>query len=312
MTYYFIANPAAGFGIGFDFFSALQQQFQSSIHDMTLHFTTSPNDATTIARTLANQPHEDLMVVCCGGDGTLQEVVNGLAGTDIPLLVLPMGTGNDFAKKIYGKGFELQALIERLQLHATKPNFHLQPIDLVKLNERYFINIMSFGFDTMVQGVGKAMAERCPFLRKICYDLAVISCLFKDKKFTLEMDLQYTDGRRKKQVQSFTLSAICNGSYYGGGFCPAPDADLTDSSLEFCLVEPLNLFQIARIAPSYKKGLIQHPRVHYDKVKSGRIRTLDGSPLPINFDGEVMNTNCIDFEVQPNMLSLALLDESLD
>ena len=102
MKYIFIINPIAGNDDKAKIFSRIKSTFRMSDDEMIVESTHEKGDAQLIAKKYAKEYGSECVIVSCGGDGTVHEIANGLAGTDTPLLLLPLGTGNDFAKKIYG------------------------------------------------------------------------------------------------------------------------------------------------------------------------------------------------------------------
>lgn len=310
MRYFFIVNPIAGHGKYQSLLSKIEAAFQARSQDVFVRVdTTKVGDAKRIAGEIAECYHNQAVVVVCGGDGTVHEVANGLAGKETPLMILPFGTGNDFAKKLFGRHFLVEQVVDNYGLLNGTSLLQRTPIDLVRVNDRYFINIMSFGFDTMVEKLGKKIAARFPFLRKWCYDLAVVIGLFRCKKFCLHVTLHTPDGVVYDHPLSFTLAAICNASYYGGGFCPAPNSKLDDGILDYCFAEPMNSLSVIRMAGAYRKGTLVGKTIHYGQTVSGTISTLDGSDLPMNCDGEHFECSSVSFQVCPQSLQLLLPKE---
>ena len=116
MKYIFIINPIAGNDDKATFLSRIKSAFRGSNDDeMIIEETQASGDAKSIASKYAEEYGSDCVVVACGGDGTVHEIANGLAFTETPMLLLPFGTGNDFAKKIYNtKKIELETIISKL------------------------------------------------------------------------------------------------------------------------------------------------------------------------------------------------------
>ena len=102
MKYVFIINPIAGNDNKRKIFSRIKSTFRLIDDEMIIEETKAQGDAKRISSEYAEKYGKDCVVVSCGGDGTVHEIANGLAGTDTPMMILPLGTGNDFAKKIYG------------------------------------------------------------------------------------------------------------------------------------------------------------------------------------------------------------------
>ena len=117
----------------------------------------------------------------------------------------------------------------------------------------------------------------------------------------------------KEDNKDYALFAICNASYYGGGFCPAPNAILDDGRLDFALVNGLSLKQALPMIGKYNNGLaneVTFPGLMSNGlIKSGRVWMEDGSPLIGNCDGENFDYNEVNFKVDEKALKLCFIKE---
>ena len=102
MKYVFVVNPMAGNDNQRRIFSRIKSAFRQVDDEMIIEETHGPGDAKYIASRYAEKYGKNCVIVSCGGDGTVHEIANGLAGKQSPMMIIPLGTGNDFAKKIYG------------------------------------------------------------------------------------------------------------------------------------------------------------------------------------------------------------------
>lgn len=308
MNFVIIFNPNAS-KIDVGFIEEIRKSLMGSGHTVTLEKTEYKGHSIEIARRYRNT---DNIIIACGGDGTIHELANGLALSKTPLLCLPMGTGNDFCKKIYGKGVKYKKIAEDFGLISGKVNFEIRPTDLISVNDFWCINVMSIGFDTLVETVGKKINDKLHFLGSFCYKLGILVCLFKDKAFSMNISAK---AKSKKQADSdeisadnFTLFAICNASYYGGGFYPAPDAKLNDGILDVVVADAMSGFNIIKLAPSYTNGKVQQKseKVHCYSLSSGKISSKDGSKLKFNCDGENYFISDIDFKAVSGAINLCV------
>lgn len=313
MKYYFIDNPVAG--------TAKNHMLVEKIKDVLItrddcNFiaTTKPGHATVIAKKIAEQEGENATIIVCGGDGTLGEVTNGIIGTKTALALLPMGTGNDFARKIYGN-ISLEEIISRFGFLDGKFNMEAFDIDCIEVNGDFSINVTSMGLDTKIVKIANKLSKKFPTLGPKAYRLAIVLALFGELNSKLSLTLDVINESGKIETISFkeesALAAICNGSYYGGGFCPAKESKLDDGVLNLTMAKKLNLISIARIIGSYSKGdaHIKHPKeVLTFKVVGGRVSLQDGSPLDYNCDGNVSNATAFNFKVHPKMIRLACFE----
>ena len=318
MKYIFIINPIAGNDDKAKFISRIKSAFRESENEMIIEETTSSGDARSIAAKYAREYGNECVVVACGGDGTVHEVAGGLAFSETPMMLLPFGTGNDFAKKIYNtKNVDLESIISKLGLFSGKPNYEIKPIDVIEYNGEICNNVMSFGLDTLVAALGKKMFDKAPFLGHQAYNLAVMPILIKSLHYKISYDITCVDiktGEEYKMQETnkdYALFAICNASYYGGGFCPAPNSKLDDGLLDFALVNGMSLFKALPMIPKYSEGTANEetcPGIFTNGyIKSGRIWSEDGSPLPGNCDGEIFDYNEVNFAVKEKALKFCFI-----
>ena len=318
MKYIFIINPIAGNDDKVRFLSRIKAEFRSNDDEMIIEETQAQGDAKRIASKYAKECGADCVVVACGGDGTVHEVAGGLAFSETPMMILPFGTGNDFAKKIYNtKKIDLETIISKLGLFSGNPQYDIKAIDLIEYNGEICNNVMSFGLDTLVAALGKRMVDKAPFLGHQAYNLAVMPILMKSLHYNISYDITCVDkntGEEYKMQETnkdYALFAICNASYYGGGFCPAPDSKLDDGLLDFALVNGMSLLKALPIIPKYSEGTANeqtYPDIFTNGyVKSGRIWSEDGSVLPGNCDGEMFDYNEVNFSVKEKALKLCFI-----
>lgn len=318
MKYVFVENPIAGNKKKRLLFKRVQSAFRLSDDEMIIEETLFPHHAQQIAHAYAENYGDDAVIVSCGGDGTIHEIANGLAGTDTPLMVIPLGTGNDFAKKIYGtRKINLENVVKSFGLHNGDIRYDVKPIDLIDYNGEKCINIMSYGLDTLVETIGRKIAAKVPFLGKNAYTMAVLPVFMKPLKYSLNIDFKCIDKDGNKfdftaTPHEYALMAICNASYYGGGFCPAPDSVLDDGLLDLVYVDSMSLPKAVPLVPKYSSGQLAHEEnsaVHMAYVTSGRIWTDDGSALLGNCDGENFDYTDVHFHVDKHALKLCVLKE---
>lgn len=252
----FIVNPTSGHGKSLQLIQYIEKKCKENNDKYRIIYTTKPKDAQKIAEYYKNK---NTIVYSVGGDGTLNEVINGLANGNSFLNVVPGGSGNDFYRTL-----ELQ-------------KEGLFDIDLGKVNDKYFINISSIGFDAEVT----ANAEKFKKLNipsSQIYNASLIYTYFKlhNKKVLI-------DGKENNN----TLLAVANGKYYGGGFKIAPDAKINDGMLNYVLANDLNQLSLIPIFIKLVKG------EHYSSknVEHGLIKNLSiksSVELLCNADGELM------------------------
>lgn len=320
MKYVFIINPIAGNKDKARIISRIQSTFRQLDDEMIVEKTQCQGDATRIAAEYAEKEGSNCVVVACGGDGTVHEIANGLAGTDTPMLLLPLGTGNDFAKKIYGaKKINLENVVKAFGFYNGKLRYDVKPIDLIDYNGEKCINVMSFGLDTLVETLGKKIAAKAPFLGHQAYNVAILPILAKPLHYTISFDILCVEKKTGKEYhmretnKDYALFAVCNASYYGGGFCPAPDSVLDDGLVDLTMVNGLSHRKAIPMITKYNEGTANentYPGVIVNGyAKSGKFWTEDGSPLIGNCDGENFDYNELNFTVEEKALKLCFIKE---
>lgn len=236
--------------------------------------------------------YDEKIVIICGGDGSLNELVNVAYGKNMTLGLIPTGTGNDFAKNFDYSNFNLKSLL----------NFKTKKIDLIKVNNFYSINVTSLGFDTQVLKRAYDYLDKNPKLGKKAYALSVLNSLNKINCENLELKLKLIDGSNFEIKGDYLISALCNGGFYGSGFNPAPQAKIDDGYLNLLLASKIPLIRFIPLIKKYKEGRHKESKyINEIKVKSGTIKSKN--KFIANADGEIFETDEIKFEVLPKALN---------
>ena len=244
MRHVFIINPRAGKR---DQTARIYQMADRlrALHglDCACMLTDRPGGATEMARRLA-ESGAALRVYACGGDGTVSEVANGLAGfSNAAMTCVPAGTGNDFLKN-FGPDLEKFRDAENLW---DGPVF---PLDLIDCNGRYCLTIACNGVDAQV-AEGVHLYSRSPLLNGRGSYLASVAAnfLLRDIGYhwTVTLDGEAAEG-------DFALVSVCNGRYYGGGSTPVPEARMDDGVLNTILVRKISKLSFARLFRVYSTG----------------------------------------------------------
>lgn len=291
MEHVFIVNPAAGNGRPLKFIPRIEGFFKKIGEKYKLVLTERPGHATLIAREYAGR--EDLRVYSVGGDGTLNEILNGMAGKSSSLAVIPGGSGNDFVRSICARPGS-----EDILTRTVKGEEKL--VDLATINDRYFINISSVGFDAQV-AVNTSKYKRSPFVGgSLAYLAAVLETLRKYKSSFIKMVI---DGKRM-EFRSL-LAAVANGRYYGGGMKAVPSAEIDDGMLDVCVIEEKSRLEILKFLPRFIKG--RHgdiQGVHFFRGK--HIELECESEMPLNVDGETHTVKNAIFKVIPRGIRIVV------
>ena len=283
MKHVFIINPTAGKADSrqkiYDMADALRTK-----HDLDVQciLTKKQGHATEIARRLCDSG-EELRFYACGGDGTVNEVANGIIGYDnAAMTAIPVGTGNDFLKN-FGDDLEKFRDAENLW---DGPQF---PMDAIDVNGRVALTIACSGIDARVARDVHKYSES-PLLDgkgSYIYSLAV-NFLFKGigTHWTITLDDVTTEG-------DWSLVSVCNGRYYGGGFMPVAEARMDDGVLNTLVVREVNRRTFLKFVGPYSRGeYAKFPEyahcscpkvVHIHSEKPDIVTCLDGESV-VNSD----------------------------
>ena len=291
MKHLFIINPAAGkSNKSVEFTKMIAAYCKPKGLDYEIKISAKKGDCTAIARKAARSGKE-YRIYACGGDGTLNEVVNGVAGfPNVAVTNLPGGSGNDF-----NRGFSDPAAFSDLSRLIDGPEME---VDLISVNgESYSINICSMGIDARIAS-DVTLYKRLPGLTGHgAYNASTVVNLIKGIHRACEVDI---DG--KTLTGSQTLICICNGTFYGGGYNPVPDARPDDGLLDILIIKPVSIITAAKVIGKYKRGEYkQLPDciTHY-RVPELTVRTPEQSV--INIDGECIRAKEAKFTVEPKKL----------
>lgn len=290
MTHLFIINPAAGSRNRTDEYSRIIHAIcRREGLDYEVRVSTAPGECFRIAREAA-ETGKEYRIYACGGDGTLNEVVQGAAGYEnVAVTVFSGGSGNDFVKifddpKAF---FDLERLLE-----AEEATF-----DLIDCNGDISLNICSVGLDARI-GTDVASYKRLPLLYgHSAYVASTVINVLKGihEHYVIEIDGQRIDGRQ-------TMICACNGRYYGGGFNPVPEADPADGMIDVLVVKKVSRLQVPAVVGKYKNGQyakLPHLVKHF---KTKVVNILCDKPTPINLDGELRTAREIRMKIADKKL----------
>jgi YegS/Rv2252/BmrU family lipid kinase len=289
-----VFNPQAGRGRG----HKRAQEVQAALHAAGIDYDSVVSEARghaiELARRAALAGWE--LIVAAGGDGTINEVVNGLMqaeaeGAACRLGVMPIGSGNDFAASL-GIPLDLGQAAERLARGQARR------IDVGQVNGRYFDNNVGLAFEAMI-GIE---AHRITWLRGQPQYLIAVFRAMASYPFPV-VDIYKDDGDRlAKQI---LMISVGNNRRNGGGFLVNPDAVPDDGLLDLCIVDALPRLEILRLLPKAMKGTHQgEPAV--ELTRSTRLVLESAIPLPLHADGEILENDSLRVEitVEPGRLEV--------
>lgn len=300
--YLFILSSLAGGGKSLKLKDKIIRTYKdlNLLDSLTIIETKYYNHAKDAALEFAKENGSNGVIYVCGGDGTINEVAVAIYGTETAIGVVPLGTANDFSKTIY-ENSDINSIIEKT------PFPRIRPIDLMNVNGNLCINITSMGFDTKVLKYAYHFLEINKKLGGIAYFLGVFKALFGKKYDSLNYEFVDSNGETISGSGDIIISTICNGTHYGNGFNPAPDAKIDDGLIDICLVDNLKFLQLLPLIPKYRNGThTEHKKVKMLKVKSGMIKT-NSENIIANIDGEIFYSDTIEFKIIPSAINFAFV-----
>ena len=276
MDHLFIINPAAGKGRSAQ---QLEERLSRLAVPHQVFYTKQSGDACKIAERAAADGRP-ARLYACGGDGTLNEVVNGAAGHDfLAVTNVPMGTGNDFLK-LFGPDY--RSIFSNLEALTAGPQ---AAFDLMDCNGKLGLDVICAGVDARIAaGVHKykrlkGVSGRWAYLLSLAEQVLVRGIC---RPMTVSM------GAERWTQEPTAILCICNGRHYGGGFMPVADAMPDDGVLDVLRVGKVGLPTFARLAGQYAKGLYwKYPALIQD-YHGQEVSFSAREPITVVVDGEVM------------------------
>ena len=233
-------------------------------------------------------------IVSAGGDGTLNEVVNGLA--QLPkdqrpqLAILPLGTANDFATACEIPLYPLEALRLALEGEATS-------VDIVRANERYFINVATGGIGAQI--TAETPPELKNFLGGGAYTLSAVM-----KALSFEHSHGKMISEEGELEGAFIASALCNGRQAGGGQVLSPNAYINDGLLDTVVILEFSLVNVAQVVSELLDHTIEGEFVK--RFQTTWVESIPKNMRFVNLDGEPYEAEKIHFEILPKELEVVL------
>jgi diacylglycerol kinase (ATP) len=290
--YYFIVNKISGNGKGLKVWKKVEKLLQEKRVNYQVRFTERPKHAVEIARELSSE--KCYAVVAVGGDGTVHDVANGLIDSNIPLGVIPAGSGNDFARAL-DIPTDYKKALERILTGKQRK------IDIGKIGKEYFITITGIGFDGKVAEVNNASKYKnwLNFIRlgDLSYGFSFLHVLLKYRPVNIQLKV---DGKNLAFFNVW-LIAIANISNYGGGIRICPAACYNDGLFDICIVHSMTKWGLLRTFPkAYKGKHIFHPGI--TMLKGKQVEVISELPVIVQGDGEILTKTPVNVTIQRDAL----------
>lgn len=287
-----IVNPTAGKERAAHYMDRFKQQLETMFDHVELKKTGKKGDATEWAREAALSGIDG--VFCMGGDGTLNETINGLAQADNRNLrfgFVPLGTVNDLARALHIPLHPSEAI-------AMLKNSRLVNVDIGQANDRFFINTIAAG--TLPEAVGHVSIEQKTRLGSVAYFLTGMKALQSQKEFLFKIETDQGTWIRRSPILAFMLT-----NSLGGFRNIAPEARVNDGKLWLGIFKAFTPLDILRITPELLAGSpLSSEFVTLQTIEEAHISILSGETLVTNVDGDEGPAFPLHIKVLPSFLSV--------
>jgi diacylglycerol kinase (ATP) len=300
--YMIIVNPASGRGNGEKVYPLIEARLQALGLEFAMQRTQSVGHATQLAEEAAAAGWD--VVVAAGGDGTANEVLNGLAHAlqkgsgNAALGLIPVGRGNDFGFGI-GMPHDLEVACQALADGRRR----WIDVGFVQGGDypqgRFFGNGVGIGFDAVVGFESLKLKRLSGFPSYIVAAVKTIALYFNAPLVQIELDDQTLN-------QKALMVSVMNGRRMGGGFMMAPESSIDDALFDLCIAGQVSRLKILLLIPRFMQGSqANHPAVRMARSKQAIITSWDGG-LPAHADGETLCTTGqrLEMKVLPKMLEV--------
>ena len=277
-----IVNPVSGTDTGPDHLLVINQRLRSWVGLMDIVMTVAEGDATQAAAAAVRDGYDHVFVA--GGDGTLNEVLNGVASAPdglerVVFGIVPLGTGNDFARAL-GFSEDVEAALEQLV------SSRVADVDIGVVNGRYFFNVSGGGF---IAAVSDAVDTQLKSVAgKLAYLIGGAQVLFTHEPIRTALTWRVGEaegGERRLPIHAF---AVCNSQQIGGGRLIAPHAIINDGLLDVCLIQAMPTLEFVALLRRVATGdHVEDERVSY--FRASEIDMRFDRPIKVNTDGQVLD-----------------------
>jgi diacylglycerol kinase (ATP) len=282
-----ILNPLSRRAIGSWRLSKILRVLEKRGFSVEAFRTVLPGDAHWLAANAKDESYD--LVICAGGDGTINEVINGIANTDVILGLLPMGTGNVLA-------CELRIPLNLLEACKVITSGRVREIDLCKLNDKYFSCMAGIGVDAQV--VKELNPRMKGIFGKLAYPFSALRTLSHYDPPELKIEI----GEGEQSITGYA-AVVCNSMHYGGKYKLCPFAMIDDGWLDLCILQKRDIASIIRSGIT----VLSDHRLYGKGLKYYRVKSLcvsSSQEVPIQADGDIIGATPAKFSVIPKALRI--------
>ena len=283
----FIVNPNAGTGRQKKIETVIKENLNHDLFDYSVRYTERIHHGTVLAREAADQGFD--CVVAVGGDGSVNDVVQGLKDSDVHMGIIPCGSGNGLART-------LKIPLRPALAVRTLNKLNSQTIDSIVINDRYIsVNASGVGFDAYIARLMKATKKRglASYTGLVLREYAS----YKPLSYRLTID-------KRTLTRKACFIAVANGRQYGYNFSVAPKAKIADGLLDIAILDKVPLDHIAITAPLAFMNLLDRSQ-HAEMFRAKEVHIEGNIDKWVNIDGECVNLgNELHFVVHPQSVKI--------
>lgn len=291
-----LVNPAARSGSHTGVASAAAEHLRARGVQTAMVSGGSAAESTSLLRTAIGVGVD--AVVVAGGDGTVNLAIQEVAGTGIPLGIVPAGTGNDFAATLGLRELDAVAAADAIAGGVTRR------VDLARVTRddgstAFFGSVLASGFDSKVNDRANAMRWPRGGSR---YNIAILSEFARLSGIPYDVRLELPDGTNERVAGDLVMATVGNGGTYGGGIPICPDADPADGLLDVVLVRPAGRLRLLRLLPRVYRGT--HATVPEVRMMRVRAVRLEAPGVTAYADGDPIGALPLSVDVAPGALTV--------
>lgn len=289
--YTILLNPESGRGAALRQLADVEALLRRRGLEYQILRAESPEEATNYARSQSEAKVEG--IIALGGDGTLFQIVNGMVHSDVPLLFVPCGTGNDFIRSLRLPKDPIEALKKQLDTPLSR-------IDVGRMNDIHFLNVSGTGFDVDVLRFADRYKSKYSGLKAYLLALRDAFQMYRPTQAYISQD------DNPEELARFALISIGNGRYFGGGMKAVPAAEVRDGLFDVVIVKPVKKAAIPVLLAFYIAG--KHIAIKMASVRRCKKLTIRSKGMTLNLDGELIQADEACFELLPGALAVRIPD----
>lgn len=292
----FIVNSLSGNGQGLKVWKRIQPLLQEKGIHYRVEFPDNPVHAVQLLLKNVNESDQVKAVAVVGGDGTVQSIVGELAGSNIPLGIIPAGSGNDFARAL-GIPLTPEKALDYLLTGA------IQKIDIAQSGNKTYTTIVGIGIDGKIaQTVNRSRYKKwLNMLRlgRLAYVISLLQILARYRPHTVNIKVDEVE----TIFSDVWLIAVANIPNYGGGMNICPEASYTDGVFDICIVHGISRFEALRLLPLVFIGKhIFRPGI--SMLQGQKVKISSSSPMLATGDGEIIGETPIDISIRKQAIHI--------